>query len=141
MQAALNEARLASYQNEVPVGAVIVKDGEIIASSHNLCEEKSNPLLHAEILAISEALEKLGVSRLDGCDMYVTLEPCAMCCGAISNARLSRLYFGAYDKLFGGVVSAAHIFESCGFAPEYYCGIMEDECSALITEFFKNLRK
>lgn len=143
MAAALDMAHLAAECGEVPVGAVIVKDGEIISAAHNLCEANKNPLCHAEMLAISDALDKLGEPRLCGCDMYVTLEPCVMCCGAISHARLRRLYFGAYDKIGGGVVSNLHCFgnNSPLYSTEYYCGIMEDECSALLTEFFENLRQ
>ena len=143
MQAALEEAKIAAECGEVPVGAVVVKNGKIISSAHNLCEETGNPLMHAEVIAISRALEEVGEKRLDGCDLYVTLEPCIMCCGAISHARLSRLFFGAYDGIAGGVVSAAHSFNSPSplIKVEYYCGIMENECSALLGDFFKNLRK
>ena len=141
MQKALKEARLAAESGEVPVGAVIVKSGKIIASAHNLCESGKNPLFHAEMLAISEALENLSAKRLDNCDLYVTLEPCVMCCGAIVHARISRVFFGAYDKLFGGVVSKAHCFNPPIAEIEYYCGIMEDECSEVLTDFFNNLRK
>lgn len=142
MQAALKEARIAAEMGEVPVGAVVVKDGEIIASGHNMCEAKGNALLHAEILAISKAMERTGDTRLDGCDLYVTLEPCVMCCGAIAHARIRRLYFGAYDSLAGGVVSAMHCFNppSPLRSVEYYCGIMEEECSELISCFFKKIR-
>ena len=143
MMAAIVEAKKAATCGEVPVGAVIVKDGVIIASAHNMCEETGNPLLHAETVAICRAFQAIDDNRLNGCELYVTLEPCVMCCGAISHARLSRLYFGAYDKLAGGVVSKAGCFgeESPLIDIEYYCGIMEDECSALMTDFFKNLRK
>lgn len=142
MQAALREARLAAEMGEVPVGAVVVKDGEVIASAHNMCEAEGNALLHAEVLAISKAMEITGETRLDDCDLYVTLEPCVMCCGAISHARIRRLYFGAYDGLAGGVVSAMHCFNppSPLRSIEYYCGIMEEECSELLSDFFKNLR-
>lgn len=142
MEIALKEAMLAAAMGEVPVGAVIVKDGQVISSAHNLCERNSNALLHAEIIAINSATEILKSKRLDGCDMYVTLEPCAMCCGAISHARLSRLYFGAYDKIGGCVVSNMHLFDAGSPLRniEYYCGIQEEQCSSLLTEFFENLR-
>lgn len=142
MSAALDMATAAAKCGEVPVGAVIVKDGKIISSAHNLCERDKNPLRHAEIIAIEKALAILGTSRLEDCDMFVTLEPCAMCCGAISHARLRRVYFGAYDKLGGCVVSNLSCFNSPSplRKVEYYCGIMENECSALLTDFFKGLR-
>lgn len=143
MLAALCEAKLAETNGEVPVGAVVTKDGEIISSAHNLCEAENNSLLHAEVIAITRAMKKLKTSRLDGCDIYVTLEPCAMCCGAISHARLRRLYFGAYDKLSGCVVSKQNLFSppSPLFKTEFYCGLMEEECSKLLTDFFKGLRR
>ncbi len=143
MQVALSEARLAKAAGEVPVGAVVVKEGQIIAAAHNLCEGKRNSLLHAEVLAIGKAMEVLGSSRLDDCDLYVTLEPCAMCCGAISHARLRRLYFGAYDKTGGCVVSNLDSFGSKSplLQIEYYCGIMESDCSELLTAFFADLRE
>ena len=142
MNAALSEARLAAKCGEVPVGAVVVKNGEIISAAHNLCEDGCCALKHAEMLALDKAMGVLGDSRLDGCDLYVTLEPCVMCCGAISHARIRRLYFGAYDKIGGGVVSNLHLFNppSPLRSVEYYCGIMEAECSKLLTEFFKKLR-
>lgn len=142
MCAAICEAKLAAEEGEVPVGAVVVRGGEVISAAHNLCEAESNALRHAEIAAIEDAMKKLGVSRLDGCDLYVTLEPCAMCCGAISHARLSHVYFGAYDKIGGCVVSNMGLFDppSPLRPAEYYCGIMEEECAAILTEFFTKLR-
>lgn len=142
MLAAIEEAQKAYSRGEVPVGAIIVKDGRIIAKAHNTCEEENNSLRHAEVSAINCAMAYLNNSRLDGCDLYVTLEPCAMCCGAISHARLSRLYFGAYDRERGCVVSNMHCFDvpSPLFNIEYYCGIMEDECSALLSSFFREIR-
>lgn len=143
METAIDKARLAARLGEVPVGAVVVKGDEIISSAHNMCETDNNPLLHAEILAIERAVRTLGDMRLDGCDMYVTLEPCAMCCGAISHARINRLYFGAYDKKAGAVVSNMHCFDmpSPLFKVEYYCGIMEDKCAQLLSDFFKSVRQ
>lgn len=141
MNAALLEAKKAKDSGEVPVGAVIVKDGEIIARAHNLCETHKNPMLHAEVVVISRALENQEDMRLTDCDLYVTLEPCVMCCGAIANARIRRLYFGAYDKQAGGVVSNFNLFDKPSpYSTEYYCGIMENECSEILTEFFRNLR-
>ncbi len=142
MLAAIAEARVAAESGEVPVGAVVVKDGEVIAAAHNLCESDGCALLHAEVLAIGRACEILGESRLDGCDMYVTLEPCAMCCGAISHARIRRLYFGAYDLLAGCVASRLRLFDrnSPLRSVEYYCGLMETECSEILTDFFKKIR-
>lgn len=143
MHAALDEARLAAAEGEVPVGAVIVKENKIIAMAHNLCEKEKNSLRHAEIIAIETAMRKLGDTRLEGCDLYVTLEPCAMCCGAISHARIRRLYFGAYDKIGGCVVSNLRCFDKGSplLPVEYYCGIMERECSAVLSDFFEKLRR
>lgn len=143
MSIAISEAKQAAKDGEVPVGAVIVKDCNVIAAAHNLCEVNKNSLAHAEILVINRAMELLDTSRLDNCELYVTLEPCAMCCGAISHARLKRVYFGAYDKIGGCVVSNLHSFDSPSPLAriEYYCGIMEDECSRILTDFFKNIRK
>ncbi len=142
MSLAIDEARLAKAEGEVPVGAVIVKDNRVISSAHNLCEAENNPLLHAEIIAINKAMEVLGTSRLEDCDLYVTLEPCAMCCGAISHARIRRLFFGAYDKSGGCVVSDKFLLDkdSPMRSVEYYCGICEEECSYLLKDFFKKLR-
>lgn len=142
MRAAIDMAKKAAERGEVPVGAVIVNDNKIIAYSHNECEASGNSLRHAEIIAIERAMHILGSPRLTDCDLYVTLEPCAMCCGAISHARLRRVYFGAYDKLAGCVESNLHCFEKSSplFSTEVYCGIMENECSALLKDFFKNLR-
>ncbi|MCK5295997.1 MAG: nucleoside deaminase [Alphaproteobacteria bacterium] len=130
---------------EVPVGAVIVngKSGEIIASSGNRVEELKDPTAHAEILVIREAAEKLGQVRLEECDLYVTLEPCPMCAAAISHARIRRLYFGAYDPKSGGVEHGARVFshKTCHHRPEVYGGIMETDCSNLLKDFFKKLRK
>lgn len=144
MQAALQQAHIAASIGEVPVGAVIVKNNEIISAAHNLCEANRNPLMHAEIIAISRAADKLSDSRLTDCDLYVTLEPCTMCCGAIAHARLRRLYFGAYDKQAGAVTSNLHIFDNpsplSAAVTEYYCGIMEEDCGKLLTDFFKSLR-
>ena len=141
MLAALEEARLAAQKGEVPVGAVIVKDGEIIAKGRNMREEKQNALSHAEIEAINCACKKLGSWRLDGCEMYVTLEPCPMCAGAIINSRISTLIFGAYDSRAGSIDSVVNLCDyPYNHKVEIYGGIMEDECLAVLQEFFKNLR-
>lgn len=142
MQIALEEARLAAAAGEIPIGAVLVKDGEVIARSHNRREEEQNALCHAEVSVIDMACKKLGTWRLSDCDLYVTLEPCAMCTGAISQAKIRRLYFGAYDPKGGFAVSNAGLLEHPGLMHkiEYYCGIMEEECGALISEFFEKLR-
>jgi tRNA(adenine34) deaminase len=138
MQTALELARLAAGENEVPVGAVIVKDGQIIAESYNLTETMNDPTAHAEMLAINAACEVLESPRLVDCDMYVTLEPCPMCAQAISFARIRRLYFGAFDPKGGGVENGARIFNasSCHHKPEIYGGIEESECGQLLKEFF-----
>ena len=125
-----------------PFGAVIVKDGKIIASGRNRREEKKNALCHAEISAIDKACKKLGGWRLCGCDIYVTLEPCAMCAGAIINSRIENVYFGAYDKKAGSFGTLCD-FNSFGYnhKPGVYGGILEKECSELLSDFFKSLRK
>lgn len=142
MTEALNEARLALVEGEIPIGAVIVKDGEIISRGHNLRESAKNALLHAETVAIDRACKALGDRRLFDCDLYVTLEPCAMCCGAIAHAKIRRLYFGAYDPKGGFAVSNAALMSHPALMhkTECYCGIMEDECSSLLQEFFRQLR-
>ena len=141
MQEALTAARLALSQGEVPVGAVIVKDGEIIAVGHNRREQKQNALSHAEIECINTACKKLGTWRLDGCEMYVTLEPCPMCTGAVINSRISTVIFGAYDLKAGCMDSVINL---CNYPfnhrPEIYGGIMEDECKEILQEFFKKMR-
>lgn len=141
MNEAIKEAKLAFEKNEVPVGAIIVKNGIIIARSHNLKELNNNPLHHAEILAIKTASEKLGTWRLNECDMYVTLEPCPMCTGAIINSRISTLVFGAYDQRAGSIDSVINLCDyPYNHKPEIYGGICEDECLEILQNFFKNLR-
>ena len=125
----------------MPVGAVIVKDGKIIAEGYNRREQKNNALSHAEIEAINNACNVLGDWRLDGCTMYVTLEPCLMCAGAIANARIKEVVFGAYDLQMGCMDSVIN-FSALPIAPdiEVYGGIKEDECKRLITDFFRQKR-
>lgn len=134
MQAAMEEARKAMAIDEVPIGAVIVWNNEIIARAHNRVEEFYDPTAHAEMLAIQEACEKLGAPRIPECEIYVTLEPCAMCATAISFARLKRLYYGAADPKMGGI----HVFStpSCHHRPEIYDGINATESLELIKSFF-----
>ena len=144
MKKALAQAKLASLRDEVPVGAVIVncKTGEIIAFGGNKVIENSDPTAHAEINVIRQACAAKSSVYLDGCDIYVTLEPCAMCAQAISNARIRRIYYGAYDPKSGGIDHGARVLESssCHHKPEVYGGIMEAECASLLVEFFKGKR-
>lgn len=142
MQAAMELARTAAQKGEVPIGAVIVRNGEIIASAHNLTETNSDPTAHAETLAIRSACEILKSPRLIDCDLYVTLEPCPMCAAAISFARIRRLYFGAADAKGGGVENGPRIFShpTCHHRPEVYGGMQENEASILLKEFFKKRR-
>lgn len=142
MKIAIEEAKKAYDINEIPVGAVIVKDNKILARTHNLKEKNKNPLHHAEILAIENACSLLESWRLNECDMYVTLEPCVMCAGAILNSRIKNLYFGAYDFKLGACFSNDNIFKTnkalCHTT--VYGGIMEEECKKIISDFFKNSR-
>lgn len=141
MLEALKEAKIAASKGEVPVGAVIVKDDEIIAKAHNMREQKQNALSHAEIEAINIACKKLGSWRLDECELYVTLEPCPMCTGAIINSRIKTVVFGAFDKTAGCIDSVINLCDyPLGSKPEIYAGICEDECSALLKNFFNKLR-
>ncbi|MBQ8301123.1 MAG: tRNA adenosine(34) deaminase TadA [Clostridia bacterium] len=143
MKEALKQAQKAYDIGETPIGAVIVRDGKIIARGYNKRETKKNALLHAEIIAIDKACKRLGGWRLPGCDMYVTLEPCPMCSGAIINSRIENVYFGAYDKKSGCCGSNINLFEKGLFNHDVNIvgGIMEDECAAMLSSFFKELRK
>ena len=141
MKLAITEAQKAAEKGEVPVGAVIVKNGEVIAAGHNLREEKQNALSHAEIEAINLACQQLGSWRLDDWELYVTLEPCPMCTGAIINARNKTVIFGAYDSKMGCMDSVINLCDyPFNHHPEIYGGIMEDECLAVLQNFFKKLR-
>ncbi len=141
MKAALKMAREAFDDNEVPVGAVIVRENKIISRGRNRREKEKNALLHAEIDAINNACNSLGGWRLWNCDIYVTLEPCPMCAGAIINAHIPNVYFGAYDLKNGSCGTITNLFEMpYNFKPEYQGGIMQDECSKLLKDFFKKLR-
>lgn len=142
MNYALNLARLSADEGEVPVGAIVVCNGEIVGEGRNKRETVKNALHHAEIEAINQACSKLGGWRLWHCDMYVTLEPCPMCAGAIINSRIKNVYFGAKDMKNGAVVSAAQLFDiNFTHKPQYVGGILETECSEILTNFFKDLRK
>jgi len=143
MEQAFAQAKLAAERGEVPVGAVLVKDGKIIAANGNRTREQNDPTGHAEILVIRAAACELASERLEGCDLYVTLEPCTMCAGAISNARIKRLYYGASDAKSGGVEHGARFFEqeTCHHRPELYTGLMELECSKILKEFFTSKRR
>lgn len=138
MARALELARIAAEAGEVPVGAVVVRDGEIVAEAHNQPRALGDPTAHAELLAIRRAAGALGQERLAGCDLYVTLEPCAMCAGAIAHARIARLYYGALDPKGGAVEHGARVFEQpqCLHRPEVYSGLGEGEAATLLRGFF-----
>lgn len=141
MLAAYEMAKQAYDDGEVPVGAVIVKENEIVAKGRNRREKAKNALLHAEIEAIDNACKVLGGWRLWNCELYVTLEPCPMCAGAIMNAHIPKVYFGAYDFKNGSCGTVTNLFEMpYNFKPECVGGIMADECSALLKDFFKKIR-
>ena len=143
MKEALRQAKKAADIGETPVGAVIVQDGKIISRGYNKRETKKNALMHAEISAINKACKKLGGWRLPRCEMYVTLEPCPMCAGAIINARIDNVYFGAYDKKSGCAGSNIDLFKKGLFNYDVAAegGVMECECSKILTDFFKELRE
>ncbi len=141
MHLALSEARAAAEEDEVPIGAVIVRDGEVIASVHNKRESNKCATHHAEILAIEEACRRLGGWRLPGCTLYVTLEPCAMCAGAIINARIPRVVFGACDIRFGAFGSLINLAVlPFNHTPEITPGALADECRDILSEYFKRKR-
>ncbi|MCR5485656.1 MAG: nucleoside deaminase [Clostridiales bacterium] len=142
MDEALRLALISGDEGEVPVGAVVVRNGEIVGRGRNRREKNKNALAHAETEAIDEACKNLSGWRLWECEMYVTLEPCPMCTGAIINSRIRRLVFGAYDKKAGSCGSVVNLFElPYNHSPEVVGGFMEDECSALLKKFFEDLRK
>ena len=142
MNEALNLARAAAAQSEVPVGAIVVKDGVIIGRGANRPLEHHDPTAHAEILAIRAAATHLGNDRLTGCELWVTLEPCAMCAGAIAHSRIARLYYGAEDPKGGAVAHGPRLFEqpTVHHRPEIYSGISADESAGLLQAFFKDRR-
>ncbi len=142
MALAFAQARLAAARGEVPVGAVIMRNSEMLAADGNRTLELKDPSAHAEMLVIRQAAARIGSERLIGCDLYVTLEPCPMCAGAISFARLRRLYFGASDPKGGAVENGVRLFASptCHHAPEVYGGLGEQEAASLLRDFFKARR-
>ena len=142
MKRALELSKKAQLLGEIPVGAVIVKDGRIIGEGYNTRESQKSALGHAEINAINEACKHLCDWRLDGCEMYVTLEPCFMCAGAIANARISTLVFGSFDLKSGCVDSAARVFDVLKDTKcEVFAGICEEECNEVLNSFFKAVRE
>lgn len=142
MLTALDAAHAAAEEGEVPVGAVVVKDGEVVAVAANATRSPPDPTGHAEVRALRLAAEALGQDRLTDCDLYVTLEPCAMCAGAISHARIARLYYGASDPKGGAVEHGARVFEQdqCLHVPEVYSGMGEDEAAVMLRGFFRERR-
>lgn len=140
---AIAEAKMAACDGEVPVGAVVVKDGRIVARSHNLTERNNNPTHHAEMLAINEALKNLGTKNLVGCELYVTLEPCAMCIGACALSKVDKVYFGAYDIKSGACGGKCDVLrEGCyDYKTEIFGGIGETECKKILTDFFEKIRE
>lgn len=142
MRLALEQAREAAEACEVPVGAVVTRASEIVAVGRNRMRDGRDPTAHAEIVALRAAADRLGTSRLDGCDLWVTLEPCAMCAGAISLARIARLYFGATDPKAGAVLHGPRLFgqPTCHHAPEIYSGIGEEQSAELLRGFFRERR-
>lgn len=140
---ALEEAQKAEQAEEIPIGAVVVKNGEVLARAHNRKERGKNSLLHAEIIAMNTACEKLGSKYLDGCDLYVTLEPCAMCAGALINYRIGRLFFGAWEPKTGccGSLYNLPVDKRFNHRVEVTGGIMEEECSLILKDFFAKRRK
>ena len=142
MRLALDQARAAAAAGEVPVGAVVTRGGELVASGRNRMRLDRDPTAHAEIVALRSAAATLGTSRLDDCDLWVTLEPCAMCAGAVALARVARLYFAASDPKGGAVLHGPRLFAqpTCHHAPEVYTGIGESEAGELLRAFFRERR-
>ena len=143
MKEALKEAQKAYKKLEVPVGVVIVKDGKILARAYNQKEEKNSPIKHAEILAIEKACKKLNNWRLNDCEMYVTLEPCVMCAGAIVNARMKKIYIGTLEPKTGACGSILNIMQTYEFDTkvEVETNILQEECQTILKDFFKEVRK
>ncbi len=142
MKLALKEAKKAREEDEVPVGAVVVKDGKVIAKAHNRREGTSDPTAHAELIALKKASKKLGGWRTTGCTLYVTLEPCVMCAGAIINSRIPTVVFGAFDPKAGGMGSVYDINEGkLNHKCEVRTGVMGDKCSHILTDYFCDKRK
>ncbi|MFD1673570.1 tRNA adenosine(34) deaminase TadA [Alicyclobacillus fodiniaquatilis] len=143
MRLALDEARKAAARGEVPIGAVVVRNGEVVGAGHNLRETWRDPTAHAELIALQAASRRLGAWRLTDCDIYVTLEPCPMCSGAIMLSRVRRLIFGATDVKGGAVISKIPLLEPgrWNHTPEIHAGVLTDECAYLLKDFFQNMRK
>jgi len=143
MREALKEAHKAARKGEVPVGAIVVKDGKIIGRGHNLTEKKQSALTHAELMAISQATKKLKSWRLVDCDLYVTLEPCTMCAGAIVLSRVRNLVYGTTDPKAGAVHSTAKVTENekLNHRVKISSGVLKEECSSVLTDFFKEMRR
>ena len=142
MEQALALAREAAGAGEVPVGCVIVREGVVVGRGRNHREETRSAASHAEMEAIAQANQALGSWRLDGCELYVTLEPCPMCAGAILNARISRVWFGARDRAFGACGGVTNLFmEDFPHSPALVGGVLEEECQKVLSDFFSNLRK
>jgi tRNA(Arg) A34 adenosine deaminase TadA len=142
MGAALQEAEKAQDRGEVPVGAIVVFQNKIIGKGHNLTRHLKDPTAHAEIIALKEASKRLGTPLLEGCDLYVTLEPCAMCAGALSLARMRHVFFGAYDPKGGSIDHGPRLFQqpTCLHRPQAWGGIDEKHCQKLLKDFFKQRR-
>jgi tRNA(Arg) A34 adenosine deaminase TadA len=142
MRLALDEARAAAAAGDVPVGAVVTRAGALVASARNRMRDGADPTAHAEMVALRAAAAALGTSRLDDCDLWVTLEPCAMCAGAIALARIRRLHFAASDPKGGAVIHGPRLFSqpTCHHAPEIYPGLGEEEAAALLQAFFRERR-
>ena len=141
MRLALEQAYLAYKMGEVPVGAVVVRNGEVVGTGYNRRETDKNAVAHAELLAIDDACKRLGGWRLWECELYVTLEPCPMCAGAIINSRIKRLVYGASDKKAGSVESIVRMFDlPYNHKPPYTAGVLEEECSQILKSFFKEMR-
>jgi tRNA(adenine34) deaminase len=142
MRLALDRAREAALAGEVPVGAVVMLGGQIVAATGNAMRDRHDPTAHAEMVALREAARALGTARLDDCDLWVTLEPCAMCAGAIALARIRRLYFAAGDPKGGAVLHGPRLFAqpTCHHRPEIYPGIGDEESGELLRQFFRERR-
>lgn len=141
MREALSLAEIAYQNKEIPVGCVVTKNGKIISRGYNRTIEKNNVICHAEIEAIQDACKTLASTNLSDCELYVTLEPCPMCAGAIINAKISKVVFGAFDLNYGACGSATNLFSlSKIHRPECYGGIMEDACSKILSDFFREIR-
>ena len=143
MREAIKEAKKAELIDEVPIGCVIVRNNKVISRGHNIRESKQNPTGHAEIVAINKAAKKLNSWRLENCDIYITLEPCIMCSGAIIQSRIKHIYFGAFDPKGGALGSSINVLDAknINHHPEVTSGVLQEECSKIITNYFKSKRE